>query len=409
MKIFCFNFLLAFIVIAQSSFSQQWTLLNSGTTSTLYGIYATSLDSCYAAGDNGTMKTSDQGTTWSSQTVGTAGYRGIYFRNSKIGFIVGGDGTPTWHSYIYKTTDAASNWTCQQNSSPNGLYSIRFLNSTLGYSVGGAPSNGLIFKTTDGGTSWTSQTPAVAQWLNSIAVIDANNAVCVGYNGTIEKTTNGGSTWTSVSSPTTNTLFGVSFPTAMTGYIVGASGTILKTTNGGSTWTSQPIAGLTADLRSPYFFNDLHGFVVGNNGTIIETNNGGASWVQYLAVPTTNTLVSVHFFSPNLGYACGSSGTILKFISYIGVDEIGNNFINASIYPNPTNGFINIEMNSIDKEKFDLKILNSLGETVYEENGIQYTGAFTKHIDLSNLSNGVYFVQMQNEQKRIVKKIILNK
>ncbi len=66
------------------------------------------------------------------------------------------------------------------------------------------------------------------------------------------------------------------------------------------------------------------------------------------------------------------------------------------IYPNPSQGIFNIKSNSTIK---NVKVLNILGETVYEDN------AGTEILNLSNFNNGIYYISVNNKTQ----KIILNK
>ena len=66
-------------------------------------------------------------------------------------------------------------------------------------------------------------------------------------------------------------------------------------------------------------------------------------------------------------------------------------FENLSIYPNPTNDFINVKTeNPILIELYDL-----LGNKLLEE--------VNTKIDISHLNSGTYYIKFQNQTKVIVK------
>jgi len=73
-----------------------------------------------------------------------------------------------------------------------------------------------------------------------------------------------------------------------------------------------------------------------------------------------------------------------------------------NIYPNPTNGVLNIDYTNGN----NIKIYNTLGVLVYDEQ-IEQEGI--KSIDLRNFSNGVYIVSVSNNDNSIFKKIFLEK
>lgn len=65
------------------------------------------------------------------------------------------------------------------------------------------------------------------------------------------------------------------------------------------------------------------------------------------------------------------------------------------IYPNPTNGFLNVSLNLPNSEKISLEINNSLGETVLKNETILNGNRIIK-INLSDFSNGVYFLKVKS-------------
>jgi hypothetical protein len=75
-----------------------------------------------------------------------------------------------------------------------------------------------------------------------------------------------------------------------------------------------------------------------------------------------------------------------------------------SAFPNPTNGFLNIELPAYSDVR--LQIFNSVGKVI-EDRNIHDTQFL--QLDLSNQTPGVYFVKMLSESESITKKILLTK
>ena len=73
------------------------------------------------------------------------------------------------------------------------------------------------------------------------------------------------------------------------------------------------------------------------------------------------------------------------------------------VYPNPSEGVLNIDMLNHSKSEVAVEIYNMYGAKV------STTKIRNKEntIDLSNQINGVYFVQFRDEKINSVKKIIL--
>ncbi|MCD6018401.1 MAG: hypothetical protein K0S53_1522 [Bacteroidetes bacterium] len=75
------------------------------------------------------------------------------------------------------------------------------------------------------------------------------------------------------------------------------------------------------------------------------------------------------------------------------------------VYPNPSNGILYIVNSSMVKEAGQIQVLNSVGQSVLEEN---INGNY-KNIDLSKLNNGVYFVKITSDKNTSVKRVVLSK
>jgi NADPH-dependent 7-cyano-7-deazaguanine reductase QueF-like protein len=83
-----------------------------------------------------------------------------------------------------------------------------------------------------------------------------------------------------------------------------------------------------------------------------------------------------------------------------------------SIYPNPINtGEINLDLNLIEDIAYDLIIMNSIGQEVFvSKNELGQFGYNGNKIDVSQLTNGMYTVQIQGNGKTLVsKKLIIQK
>ena len=77
------------------------------------------------------------------------------------------------------------------------------------------------------------------------------------------------------------------------------------------------------------------------------------------------------------------------------------------VYPNPTTGNLNINLNSLEKEELNLVVMSLNGSVVYRGEMNSDQNGITKKIDLSRFAKGVYLVRLFNSNQNIVKKIIL--
>jgi ribosomal protein L14 len=75
----------------------------------------------------------------------------------------------------------------------------------------------------------------------------------------------------------------------------------------------------------------------------------------------------------------------------------------AKIFPNPATNQINIQIHSSLKESnTNLRIYDSKGLLVYQENFVRGQQTMIKQIDVSNLTNGVYYVEMNVDTSKIM-------
>jgi len=91
----------------------------------------------------------------------------------------------------------------------------------------------------------------------------------------------------------------------------------------------------------------------------------------------------------------------------VGIEDVDLAAEEILIYPNPVSRKLNITFSS--KQNIDrIQLLDLNGKLVYESAG--GVSADGKHqIDVSPLSNGVYFLRIQDQENLITKKVIVNK
>jgi hypothetical protein len=77
----------------------------------------------------------------------------------------------------------------------------------------------------------------------------------------------------------------------------------------------------------------------------------------------------------------------------------------VSVYPNPTNGILSVKIDNLQLNNATIKVINLSGQTVYANTLRTFANATTS-IDLSNQSNGVYFVQIVSDKQVITKRVI---
>ncbi len=77
------------------------------------------------------------------------------------------------------------------------------------------------------------------------------------------------------------------------------------------------------------------------------------------------------------------------------------------VFPNPNNGFFNLEYNSEDKTPIDLIIYTLDGKEIYSEKVFQENNTFSKKINLDNVPKGVYLMEIKQSGIKTSRKIII--
>ena len=76
-----------------------------------------------------------------------------------------------------------------------------------------------------------------------------------------------------------------------------------------------------------------------------------------------------------------------------------------SIYPNPSNGNITLDLSKLQSETIQIQLLNYAGQILYETS--QITKNDKEPLNLSHLSKGMYMLSIHTEQGSVIRKIIL--
>jgi len=101
------------------------------------------------------------------------------------------------------------------------------------------------------------------------------------------------------------------------------------------------------------------------------------------------------------------TGVKLDWVPALSTGIEGNIIENpiVNLYPNPTDGIFNVDF----KNATCIKVINTLGDIIYEEKIETTVSEGTKNIDLSAFANGIYIINVANERGSSNHKIILNK
>jgi hypothetical protein len=167
----------------------------------------------------------------------------------------------------------------------------------------------------------------------------------------------------------------------------------------------QPTEAQTAVVTSMFLMEDISVSVAAPFEISIDGNTYGNEATIAVDDIATNDILYVRYNPTEEGTHSGTvnlvSGTYTATITLNGTAEtVGiseNEGRSFSIYPNPASTILNVVADGYD----NLQIVNAFGQTVY-------TTDITGHlkIDVSDLSNGVYFIRLNNAEGTTTQKFI---
>jgi hypothetical protein len=150
-----------------------------------------------------------------------------------------------------------------------------------------------------------------------------------------------------------------------------------------------------------------------NGATLISSAAYGNQWYE-VALGLLNGATSQTYLPTQNGnyYAvvtdyngCVVNSDTLQYLSTgIEANALSDN---VKIYPNPTTGMINIELNRVGSN-CNVIITNIIGASIYETT-LENPDGTIKTIDLSKYPNGIYFVGLKTQQSELRTKVIINK
>lgn len=85
-------------------------------------------------------------------------------------------------------------------------------------------------------------------------------------------------------------------------------------------------------------------------------------------------------------------------------NDITNNIVGISVYPNPSNGIVNINSQTAIQK---IEVYNIIGELIFEKQFADIKNDF--QFDMLAFSNGIYMVKVRADNKTFTEKIIFNK
>ena len=424
------------ILLAQTNSSAAAYVTNDGgTTWTSANGISNGIPNrvCFVSGttwflvdNSGHIKKSvDDGLTWSTVYSGGPILLGIAFYNDNIGEACGDNGA------LLKTINGGNSWSSQSVTS-DIWHEVAYEDQNNIYAVG-TPE--IIYKSTNGGNSWSNNysqstynnafydiqiTPNGTVWvcgsqgvlMRKFAVIQAN------FSASQTETCSGDSILFTSTSTGNNLSYSWYFeggnPSTSS-----AVNPVIKYNNAGSFGVKLTISnGVIADsvTRPNYITVDQTppAPVISLNGSTLTSNTpAGNQWYRdgnLISGATSQTYDPVQtgwYWDVVTTIGCPSDTSNNIYRLFVGFDNQSS--CPMSVFPAPCNGKFTISATSGFHGVFDIKILNSLGQTVYKAAGFAETTRESVEVDLGSVPGGLYFITALLNGKLSKTKILIKR
>ncbi len=362
------------------------------------------------------MRSNDGGLTWDSipfsGLLSSATVLDLNFTDTDHGFAGGLNNT---NQVLMATSDNGSTWTdiTPDPNSALAVNSISFLDPLQGF----ASTESTLYKTTDGGATWIN-TPLAFTVVKIAFTGMADGFACGTENNlaAVLKTTDGGLTWNnllSVSNPFM-TIGSMSKVDVVNSNVVISSlqysNKLFKTVDGGLSWDTISITPIFS-IQDFDFISANQGHVLSTMGEIYGTVDGGLTWNLEYAVAGgvygPSVFLNSLSFSGTTGYVCGSNGLIKRFTpESTGLGE-SSSFENLSVFPNPVGRNTSVSILGLTGE-FTLELTDPIGKIILHQQ-FNSAGELIQLPVGNNAANGIYTLNIRNNNKSLQKKIVVCK
>ena len=143
------------------------------------------------------------------------------------------------------------------------------------------------------------------------------------------------------------------------------------------------------------------------NGNCIDPGTGNGTFASLAAcqancVTPTWDCDNGNCYDPGTGNGVYSSLSACQ-ASCVSTSISSHDIDRLNIYPNPTNGILNISFSIISGKQIRLEIVNTIGEVLFIEDISDDSGEYRKEIDLGKYAKGIYFLEIYTDNGMVSK------
>ncbi len=125
----------------------------------------------------------------------------------------------------------------------------------------------------------------------------------------------------------------------------------------------------------------------------------------YYAPGVYNLVITVRDWSGN-----GANCTSVVTVTPSGPSEKpGEDKFKMTLYPNPTQGLLNLEFELAESQAFELAVYNLTGKEVMRQKGSGSEGLNSISVQMDELKPGIYFMELRSDKLRARQRLVLQK
>jgi hypothetical protein len=106
------------------------------------------------------------------------------------------------------------------------------------------------------------------------------------------------------------------------------------------------------------------------------------------------------------GFTSDMSIDDIRLDFLVGVKTIASELGGISVYPNPSNGLFTLNIETLERENFNVTVRDARGRNVYTED-LNVNGRYKNNLDFTSFTKGMYFMIIQSETGTKVEKLII--
>jgi hypothetical protein len=178
-------------------------------------------------------------------------------------------------------------------------------------------------------------------------------------------------------------------------------------------YTFTPSGGQCATTTNTIIgINENPTVVLAFNGAILTASAGFSAYVwtingTNIQGANSNELIvnEVGLYTVTVTDANGCSASAEFVVQTVSLADLGLTDA-ISIYPNPSNGSSSLSMQLLEAQQVDLFIIDLQGKIQFSQSYTFNAGKNETLLDLTALADGVYFLQLENSNFKLTKRLI---